>query len=173
MTDGTADEESVVDILETLGELHDLGLALEDGRDVIGQRLQCRDQPRAVGNREIAQPAEMDGEQRQRHHGAGEGLGRDDGNFRPGMEVDAATAFAGDRAADRVDHAHDAATLALDLLHGGERVERFSRLTNCDVERVLLDHGIAIAKFGGGFCVCRNASELLDEMCAQRTCDEG
>ena len=85
-----ADEEGVLGVLEVPGQLTISALAREDRRDLVGQRLQRRDQPRAVGDREIAQPAEMDGEQRQRDRGAGEGLGRDDRDLRAGVEVDAA-----------------------------------------------------------------------------------
>ena len=88
----------------------------------------------------------------------------DDGDLRPGMQVDAAAAFARDGAADDVDDAEHAAALALDLLHRRERVERLARLADGDVERVLLDHGIAVAELRGRLGVRGNARQLLDQV---------
>ena len=135
---------------------------------MIRQRLQRPDQPRAVGDRKIAQPAEMDREQRQRHGAAGEGLGRDDGDLRPGMQIDALAAFARDRAADDVDDAQHAAALALDLLHRRQGVERLARLADGDVERVPLDHGIAVAELRCRLGMAGNARERLDQVRADR-----
>ena len=74
------------------------------------------------------------------------------------------SALAGDRAADHVDHAEDAAALALDLLDRGERVEGLARLADGDVERVGLDDGIAVAELRGRLGVGRDPGELLDQV---------
>ena len=68
-----------------------------------------------------------------------ERLGRDDGDLRAGVQIDAAAALARDGAADDVDDAEHASAFALHFLDRGERVEGFARLADGDVERVLLD----------------------------------
>ena len=85
------------------------------------------------------------------------------------MQIHPAAAFARDRAADDIDDAEHAAALALDFLHGGERIEGFAGLTDCDVQRVLFDHGIAITKLGSRLGVRGNTRQLLDEMGADRS----
>ena len=114
---------------------------------------------------------EMNREQRERDGRARERLGRDDGDLGPRVQVDAAAAFARDRAADDVDDPEHAAALALDLLHGGERVERLAGLADGDVQRVVLDHGVAVAKLGRRLRVRRYARELLDELRAHHARD--
>ena len=115
----------------------------------------------------------MNGEQRKRDSSAGEGLGRHDGDFGSGVQIDAAPAFAGDRAADDIHDAQYAAALALHLLHGRERIERFAGLADRDVQRVLLDHGIAIAKLRSRFGMRRNTGKLFDQMRADASRDIG
>ncbi len=62
-----------------------------------------------------------------------------------------------------------AAALALDLLHRGQRVERLAGLADGDVQRVVLDDGIAVAKLGRRLRVRRYARELLDELRAHQS----
>ena len=73
-------------------------------------------------------------------------------------------AFARDRAADDVDDAQHAAALALDLLHRRQGVERLARLADGDVERVHLDHGIAVAELRRGLGLAGDARQLLDQV---------
>src|SRR5271165_6181583 len=80
------------------------------------------------------------------------------------MNVDTAAAFPCDGAADRVDDAQHSSAFALDLLHRGERVEGFTGLTDGDVERVLLNHRVAVTKLGGRFSMRWDARKLLDQL---------
>src|SRR5215472_10844958 len=106
----------------------------------------------------------MDCEQREGDSCACEGLCRDDCDLGSGVEVDAAAAFAGDRAADDVDDAEYAPALALDLLHRRQGVEGLTRLADGDIERVALDDRVAVAEFGSGFGMRRQARQLLDQV---------
>ena len=118
--------------------------------------------------REIADAAEMDGQQREGNGRAGEGLGRHNGDLGTGVQIDAAAAFARDRAADDVDDAEHPPALALDFLHGRQGVEGLARLADGDIERVALDDGIAVAKLRRGLGVRGNARERLDQMRTDR-----
>ena len=83
------------------------------------------------------------------------------------MNIDTATAFPCDRAADGIDDAKYSPALALDFLHRRERVEGFTRLAHRDIERVLLDNRVAVAKLRGRFGVSGDARELLDQLSAR------
>src|SRR5690606_13710860 len=63
--------------------------------------------------------------------------------------------------------------LALDLLYGSERVEGLAGLAHRDIERVRLDHRVAIAELGGGLGARRQARELLDHLRAEQPRDKG
>src|SRR5687768_1230933 len=106
----------------------------------------------------------MNREQRECDRRARECLRRDDGNLRISMQIDAAAAFARDRAADDVHDAEDATALAFHFLYSGESVEGLARLDLGDIQRVLLNHWNAIAKLRGGFRLRRNSRDLLDQM---------
>ena len=147
-----------------LGQLGDLRLGREDLRDLAGQ-------PRA-GPATIRWPSANDRsrtrprcrrQQRERDRHVGERLGGGHRDLGAGVQVDAAVARAGDRAADDVDHAQHPAALALQLLHGGERVERLAGLADRDVQRVRVDHRVAVAELRGRLGVGGQPGQLLDQ----------
>jgi hypothetical protein len=85
------------------------------------------------------------------------------------VQVDATVHLAGDRGADDVDDADHAAALALQLLHSGERVDRLAGLADGDVERVRLDHRVAVAELRRRLGARRDAGEVLDQLGAELT----
>src|SRR5688500_10946491 len=115
----------------------------------------------------------MNREQRECHGRGRERLGRYDGDLRSGVQIDAASAFASNGAADDIDDAEHTATFALYLLDRGKRVERFTGLADGDVQRVLLDHRIAITKLRGGLGMRRHTSELFDQVRTNAASDVG
>ena len=101
---------------------------------------------------EVADAAEVECEQRQRGQHRGERLRRGDRDLGTGVQVDA-VALARDGRPDDVHERDHAAAAALDLLHGLERVGGLAGLAEGDVQRVALDHRVAIAELGGGLRV--------------------
>ena len=87
----------------------------------------------------------------------------------PGVQVDAAVDLAGDGRADHVDDADHPAALALQLLHRGQGVDGLAGLADRDVERVRLDHRVAVAELGGGLGGGRHPGQVLDQLRAQVT----
>ena len=162
VTRRAADEVGVLASDEPFGEMGDFGLARDDAVDLTRQCSECRKQAAAGGGREVADAAEMDGEERQGDGGAGECLGRHHGDFGTGVQVDAAAAFTRDRAADNIDDSEHPPAFALHFLHGGERVEGLTRLADGNVERVALDDRVAVAELGGRLGMRRQPRQLLD-----------
>ena len=156
---------------QLLGEPGDLGLARENAGDLLRQCRECGEEAAAIGGRQIADAAQVDGQQREGDGRAGESLGRHDGDFGTGMQVDAASAFSRDRAADDVDDAEHAPALALDFLHRRQGVEGLARLADGDIERVALDDRVAVAEFGGRLGMRRQPGQLLDQMGADEAGD--
>ena len=80
------------------------------------------------------------------------------------MQEDAVAALAPDGAADHVDGPHDLAALALELLHGHQRVARLAGLRDGDVQRVRVHDRAAVAELAGRLGVGGDAGELLDQV---------
>ena len=138
-------------------------LAGQDLLDLAGQPLEPGDQALAVGDRQVAHPAELQGEQREAEEHVGQRLGAGDRDLGPGVQVDAAVALAGDGRADDVDQADAAPALAAYLLHGEQGVDGLAGLAHRDVEGVGLDHRVAVAELAGRLGVGGDAGELLDQ----------
>ena len=96
-----ADEEQALGLGQPAGQLGQRGLLGEHLGDLVGQPLQPGDQPAPVGDREVADPAELEREQREAEEHVGQRLGRGDRDLGAGVQVDAAVALAGDRRARR------------------------------------------------------------------------
>ena len=78
-----------------------------------------------------------------------------------------------DAAADDGDDAEKPATIALYFLNRRQRVVGFAGLAHRDVERVRLDHRVAVAEFRSGFRVAGYAGQLFDATRADKPGDEG
>src|SRR5580698_2339808 len=109
--------------------------------------------------------------QRKRNGRAGKGFGRYYRDLRPRMNIDAPLALTRDGTTNDIDHPEDTPTLALDLLHRRQGIEGFAGLTHRDVERVLFNHRIAIAKLRSRLGTCGQARELLDHARTQAAGD--
>ena len=142
--------------------LSDGVLVTDDLLDLRRQGAQAGDDPLAVGDRQVPDPAQGEGEHGEADGHVGQRLGRGDRDLGPGVQVDAAVALPGDGGADDVDQAHDLAALALDLAHGERGVGGLAGLADRDVQGVGLDDGVAVAELGGGLGVGRDAGQLLD-----------
>src|SRR6185312_15592979 len=102
-----------------------------------------------------------------RRHRFGDRLRGGHRHLRARVDVDAAVDLPGDRGADDVDDADHPAALALQLLHRGEGVDRLARLAHRDVERVRLDHRVAVAELRGRLRGGGHAGEVFDELRAE------
>jgi len=150
-----------------------LSLRVNQLPQLLRQRRESLEQPAAIGGRQVPDAAEVDCEEREGDGRAGEGLGRHDGDLRTGMQVDAASAFPRDRAADHIDDAEHPPTLALDLLHCRQRIERLARLADGDIERIAFDHRVAVTELGSRFGIRRYPRQLFDQMGAEAAGDVG
>ena len=92
-----ADEEQALVPRRAAWHLGQGLLLREHLRDLLGQPLQARDQPAAVGDGQVADPAEVEGEQREGDRHVGQRLGRGHRDLGAGVQVDPAVALAGDR----------------------------------------------------------------------------
>ena len=137
---------------------------LERGLQRRRQGLEGGDQPSPVALAEVADAPEVQGQQREGGHRGGEGLGGGDGDLRPGVEVDAAAALAGDARAHHVDDAEDGPALAADLLDGPQGVEGLAGLAHRHVDGVRLNDRIAVAELRGRLGVGGDAGDALDEL---------
>ena len=158
------DEEQALGLRQPLGHLDQVGLEGQHLLEVARQPLQPGDEPLAVGDRQVADPAELQGEQREPDVHRGQRLGGRDRDLGAGVQVDAAVALAGDRAAHHVDQADAPAALAVDLLDGEQGVDGLAGLADRDVERVRLDDRVAVAELARRLGVRRDPGQLLDEL---------
>ena len=161
------DEEHRLRIGNDIGNRTDLGLAIEDLAHLIGDAFQPGKDACPVGVREVANTSEQHGKHREADTHVRQHLGRGDAHLGAGMQVDATAAGARDRRADDIHQADHVATLALDLLHGEQRVGGLARLTHRDVERVGLDDRVAVAELGRRFGVGWDSREVFDQRCPQ------
>ena len=129
-----ADEEQALGLGQPAGQLGQRGLLGEDLADLLGQPLQPGDQPAAVRDRQVADPPELESEQREAEEHVGQRLGRGDRDLGAGVQVDAAVALAGDRRADDVHQSHDPTALAPDLLDREQGVDGLAGLAHRDVQ---------------------------------------
>ena len=83
------------------------------------------------------------------------------------MHVDAAIAFAGDRAGDIVANPERAMPFALALAQGGQGVGCFPALTDDKRERVALERDIAVTELAGEFAFNGNVRKRLDDVFAR------
>src|SRR5271165_1424673 len=154
-------------------QVGELLLVVQDLADLIGQGPQSFDDPPPVGQGEVPDPPQVKGQQGEGHGGGAERLGRGHRDLWPGVEVDAAVALAGERAADDVDDPEHPAAPAPQLLDGGQGVVGLARLAHRHVEGPALDDRVAVAELGGRLGVGRDAGQLLDELGAELTRVEG
>src|SRR5215467_3505435 len=84
------------------------------------------------------------------------------------MQVDAAIAFARDRAAHSVDHAEHAAALALYFLDSCEGVVGFTGLADPDVESSFLNDRSAVSELRGWLGIGGHPCKFFDELRAQQ-----
>src|SRR5207248_1902149 len=89
-------------------------------------------------------------------------------DFRAGVQIDPAVHFAGDGAADDVDHAEGECALLLRFTESRERVGGFTRLRNRDENRVLFDDRIAIAELAGVSAFGHNLRQVFEEIIADK-----
>ena len=87
------------------------------------------------------------------------------------MQIEPRAALARDGAANHIDHTEYGATLALDLLHRAQRVERLAGLADGEVEGVRIDDGVLVAKLCRGLRIGRDARDLFDHARADTTGD--
>ena len=106
----------------------DLGRAVEDGLNLLRQRLHRRRDFASLHHRHFPQTRELECEQRERDDLACECLRRRNADLRAGVQIDAAVIFAGDRRADDVHQAERFRAAPLRFAHRGERVGRLARL---------------------------------------------
>ena len=158
-----ADVEHVVGPGEPAGDRGDVVFLGQDLLDLVRQRAQAGHEPGPFGGGHVPDPAEQQAEQRERGGHVGQRLGRGHRDLRAGVQEHAAAALAGDGAADHVDRAEDLAALALQLLHGHQRVQRLAGLADRDVQGVGVDDGIAVAELGRGLGVGGHPGQLLDQ----------
>ena len=117
-----------VAVLVLLGDPPDLVVAAQGPGDRVRQGVQLLDHPAALQARQVAEPAEEQGQHGQDRDLRGERLGAGDADLRPGVQVDAAVGLAGDRAADDVADGQRPVPLPFRLAQGGQRVGRLARL---------------------------------------------
>ena len=79
-----------------------ISCALEDALDLPRERQHLLDDLAALHHREIPKAGQLEGEEQERDHLAGERLCRSDTDFRTGVDVDAAVALARDCRADDI-----------------------------------------------------------------------
>ena len=161
-----AEEQHPVRIRISAGDFLDLIAQLQHRFDLFGQRLERFDHARPLRGREMAHPAEEQSEQREDRDLRGERFRRRHADLRPGVHVNAAVAFARDRAGDVVANAEGAITFAPAFAQRAERVRRFAALADGEDQRVPRHRRVAMAKFAGEFHFGRNARELLDQIFA-------
>ena len=93
----------------------------------------------------------------------GERFRRRDADLRAGVHVNAAIAFARDRAGDVVANAEGAIAFAPAFAQRAERVGRLAALADREDEGVARHRRVAVAKLAGVFHFRRNLGELLDQ----------
>lgn len=85
----TADEHHRAGVRVLLGDLLDRLFLLQDLGDLAGELAQALDDPLAVGDGQVADAAEVEGEEREGDRGVGEALGRDDADLGARVDVHA------------------------------------------------------------------------------------
>ena len=135
--------------------------------DLVGQRFECVDDARSLRRREMAHSAQQQSDQCQDGHLRGERFRRGDADLRSGVHVNAAVAFARDRAGDVVADAERAKSFALAFAQGAQRVGGLAALADGENERVAAHRRVAMAKLAGVFHFHRNVRELFDEIFAR------
>src|SRR3984893_9790505 len=93
---------------------------------------------------------------------AGESLGRGNTDFRTRMGIDRAARFPGEHRAHHIADGEDLCALLPGFPLRGDRVRRFTRLTDADHQAVPIEDRVAIAKFASVIDLDGNVREPLD-----------
>ena len=118
--------QEVLRVLELFSDLLDLGCAIEDVLDLGRQRLHLFDNRLAIDHRQVAQPRQLQREQKQRDDLAGESFRRSHPDLGTGVDVNAPVTLARDSRPDDVHDAVRARTTRFRFAHRGERIRRFT-----------------------------------------------
>ena len=151
-------------MLEPVGQDLDGLLLFDDPLHLPGDLLQGVDQLPPLQDAHVLEPRQPDGEHRQRHDLAGEGLGARHPDLGAGVQVGPAVDLAGDRRADHVDETDRPRPPLLGLPDGGQGVGGLAALGDPDHQRALVDHRIPVPELGGVFHFDRDPRQLLDEV---------
>ena len=93
---------------------------------------------------------------------AGEGLGRGDADFRPGMGREQQVGFARHRTCRHVDDHRDGLPVRLAVPQGRQRIGRLAALADEQGQPALFQHRLAIAELGRDIDIDRNAREMFE-----------
>src|SRR5712671_3907665 len=115
----------------------------------------------------------MNCEQCERDRRARECLCGNNGYLRPCVQIQPASTLARDRAAHDVYDTEHPAAFALHFLNGSQRIEGLAGLTDGNIQSILLDDRIAVAKLRRRLGMRGNARQRFDELCADTACDGG
>ena len=146
--------------------LVDPGLGLEHLADEVGDRLDRLEHGQAVGEREVAQPAQVEGEHGQDGDLGRERLGAGDADLGAGVQVDPAVGLAGDGAAHRVHDRQGGMSPPPRLAECAQRVGGLSRLAEDEDQGAVVERGVAIAELAGVLDLDREVGQPLDQVLA-------
>ncbi len=140
-----------------LGDLLKAVVMIEDFRGPAGNLGQGNGQAGlGLGVDRATAPRHGDGQAGQNRQLRGEGLGRGNADFRPGIGVQHHVGFTGDGAFRDVDDRHDRQTRLPRIAQGGQGIDRFSRLGNEQRRTLAAQRGFPVAEFRGDIDLDRN-----------------
>src|SRR4029453_10635911 len=122
------------------------------------------DHARPFRRREISHPPEEQSEERKDGELRSKRFGGRHANLRPGVHVNAAVAFARDRARDVVAYSEGTKTFAPALAQRAERVRGFAALTDGEDQRLRRHRCVAMTKFAGVIYFGWDASHSLNQI---------
>ena len=157
-------EEEVVRLGVFFGDGGDLRFQLERAGHEVGQFFHLSNHIPSFAVREMTNAAQEETEERENGQLRCEGLRRGNPDLRSRVHVDAAIAFAGDRAGDIVANAKRAVPFSLALAQGGKRVGSFPALADDKSERVALKWDVAVTKLAGELTLHGNVRKRLDDV---------
>lgn len=144
-----AHKEEVVGLRVFFGNGGDLRLQLKRAGHEVGQFFHLSDHIASLAVREMANASKKKTKERENRQLRGEGLRCGDADLRSRVHVDAAIAFAGDRAGDIIADAKRAMPFALALTQSGKCIGSFTALADDKSECVALERDIAVAELAG------------------------
>ena len=150
------------------GDLAHPALALQRLADQVRQGVQLTHHLRSLNRRQVAHPAEIEGQHGQDGDLVGERLGAGHADLGAGVEVDAAVGLPRDAAADDVAQGQRRVPLALALAQGGQRVGRLAGLGQGQHDGVAVQRRVAVAELAGVLDLDRHARELLEQVLADQ-----